>query len=289
MLKVAQAFHTMIEKLGLADRKAADVDRQRRVLRTKLDEHLSISEEFISGSFGRKTAIHPLHDVDLFLLLNANKHGELRNRPPSECLRLLQSIIHRSYPEKGTPRVQRRSVNIQFSSTNLGFDIVPAFAGESKDLYYIPDRDRSLWIPSNPRIHEKKCNEANERAGNKLKPLIRLAKHWNREHGAMLKSFHLEVMSYGVFSTPPKSFPEGFHELFKGFSAAVMLPCAEPAGQGEVDENLDQAMRTGISRKLMQAAKKAEQAIAANAAGDLRQAHALWRELLGSVYPETGR
>lgn len=286
---VTQAFQQMIEALTLTDTKEGEVNHQRQGLRRKLDQYLSISEEFVAGSFGRRTAIHPLHDVDLLLVLNPREHGHLLQRPPAECLQLLQGAVHKCYPEKGSPRVQKRSVNIEFTGTGIGFDLVPAFADQKKDVYWIPDRERPAWIQTNPRVHREKCNEANERAGNKLKVLVKLGKHWNRKEGGLLKSFHLEVMSYGVFGSAPGGYPEGLRHLFNSLSEAVLSRCPDPAGLNYVDEGMDQPTRTNIRNKLLGAAKIAGDALAADKKGDANQAHKLWRGLLGSVYPEAGR
>lgn len=288
MSTVEHAFQRMIETLTLTDQKEREVNAQKQGLRRKLDQYLSISEEFVAGSFGRRTAIHPLHDVDLMLVLNPNAHEELLGRPPEACLKLLQDTVYKCYPEKGLPKVQRRSVNIQFTGTEIGLDLVPAFKDQAADVYWIPDRERPAWIKTNPRVHAEKCNEANRRAGNKLKVLVKLGKYWNRKEEGILKSFHLEVMSYELFSSAPGSYTEGLRDLFSGLSDTVLKRVPDPAQLNYVDEGMDQQNRTNIRNKLLGAARTAGEAIAANRNGNTNQAHKLWRVLLGDVYPESG-
>ena len=107
-------------------------------------------------------------------------------------------------PGKELPILQQHSVHIGFSNSGIEFDVVPAFEQPSQHVYFIPERDTGRWIRTNPKRHEELSTQANERAGKKLKPLLKAVKHWNRHHASSpLGSFHLEAMSYSAFPQPP--------------------------------------------------------------------------------------
>ncbi|MBU1610688.1 MAG: nucleotidyltransferase [Proteobacteria bacterium] len=292
MTTVRAAFEQMIQQLELTEAERAEASRQQNDLRTRLVSTLTgVEEQFLTGSYARHTAIRPLHDIDLFMVLNDAVHGYRRSAPISHVLYLVQRALKQIYPNKDPAILQNRSVHLDFKGTGIGYDIVPAFRERvGSDVYLIPDRRAEHWIRSNPRAHEAASTLANEKAGKKLKPLIKVAKHWNVHQGKPLASFHLEVMAYGAFSSAPASYPEGLVALFGHLSNAVLHACPDPTGLGpDIDQGLggqDQLRFYGLFHSAMEHAR---QAINLDARGLPEQAHLLWRALLGEVYPECGR
>ena len=285
---LAQAFDQFIRQIEPTKKQNEAAKRQKNHIRECLDTHMKLDDVIISGSYGRRTAIRPLHDVDMFIVLNEHVHGALRRQSPKACLDMVLKTLQREYNEKVSKRPQRRSVNISFRQSGIGYDIVPAFAIEPK-VYLIPDTDRTAWIKTNPVHHAKICKQANERAKGKLNPLIKAAKHWNGEHGKQLGSFHIEVMAYDAFGTPPPSLPKGMAELFAYLARRIQDACSDPAGVGpNIDKGLTQSQRTQFARQFDNAAEKLARALELEEQGtdgSIRQAHEIFYKLLKDRYP----
>ncbi len=290
MLTITQAFEKCIQNLELTEAERANASNQQNVVRDNLQTHLGgVTRHFLSGSFSRRTAIRPLNDIDLFIILDPAVHRDVYPpATPEQCLQKVQRALQKAYPNKPAARIQGRSVNIEFQGTGIGYDVVPAFA-VSENRYMIPDRERQSWINTDPERHKAACTAANTRAGSKLNPLIKLAKQWNQEHGRVLRSFHIEVMSYSAFSSPPASYPEGITALFEYLASAVLVPCQEPAGVGpRIDAGMPSQERGKANQAFQQAATNARKALELDRLGRVREAHGIWRELFGVVYPERG-
>jgi hypothetical protein len=290
MMTVTQAFEQCLQGLELTEAERAEASRQQNVVRDNLRRHLGgVERDFISGSYGRRTAIRPLNDIDLFVILDRRIHADVYPpTSPEHCLQKVQRALAAAYPGKSAAKLQGRSVNIEFQGTGIGYDVVPAFA-VSGDMYMIPDRDRRSWINTDPERHWAACTAANERAGGKLHPLIKLAKQWNQEHGRILRSFHIEVMAYRAFGAPPPSYPAGLAALFDYLAQAVMLACPDPAAVGpNIDAGMTSQERSQAQHALRHAGARAHEAIEHDRQGHLGMAHAIWHELLGNVYPARG-
>jgi Second Messenger Oligonucleotide or Dinucleotide Synthetase domain len=290
MLTVTQAFQRYLTTLELTEAERSEAIRQHQVVRENLRTRLGgIQEDFLAGSYKRRTAIRPLHDIDVFLVLEERTHGAVRALPPAACLERVRAALSQAYQGKVPTRLQGRSVNIEFAGTGIGYDIVPAFQ-LSPELYIIPDRERQSWIRTNPRKHEEACIAANERAGSKLNALIKAAKRWKDLNRVPIASFHLEVMAYEAFRSAPATYAEGLGALFQFLAQRVLSPCPEPAGVGPaVDHGMGQPERTVIREHLVKAGARAAQALALDGAGRTEEAHAHWRALCGGDYPEQGR
>lgn len=299
MMTIAQAFHTLTQSLELTDAERSEAQRQQNVLRDNLRKHLGgVERDILSGSYSRGTAIRPLHDIDIFVILDKQYHRDVYpsavGESPERCLARVQEALEKAYPNKSKPRRQRRSVHVDMLGTGIGYDVVPAFEVRG-GVFMIPDVDRKGWINTNPEGHKEKLELANRRAGSKLNSLIKLAKLWKRRQREQtpdfaLRSFHLEVMAYSAFPAPPPSYPAGLRTLFEHVAAVVRLPCPDPSGAGpNIDQGVDQQERDKVCDAARAAADQARRALTYEEQGRHEEAHSLWRDLLGPDYPERGR
>lgn len=286
MTTVVQAFEAMIRDLHLTPEQKAKAQTQRASIIEKLRVDLSIAQDFISGSFGRNTATRPISDVDLVLVLN---HDPASGQAPLQVLDVVRDALDNAYPNKEHPILQNRSVGISFSGTGIDYDVVPAF--EDGGILRIPDRESNRWIPTDPKAHVKICNNANDAANKKLKPLVKAAKQWNgqREKKAV-RSFHLEVMAYDLLRGVTGGYPAGLATLFEGLVSQVRRTCPEPAGLGDpLDADMSPSDREAAAAAFAEAARRARSAIELAEQGKTEHAHWMWRHLLGPIYPERGQ
>jgi Second Messenger Oligonucleotide or Dinucleotide Synthetase domain len=292
MPTVAQAFHNFLTNLELrqdeqetASKKQNDL---RDLLRTKMP---GIARDILVGSYARRTAVRPLNDIDIFLILDPSVHGHRRSRPPLLLLEDLQRALRNCYSVPGPEtRIQGRSVNIEFSGSSIAFDVIPAFSeGSRPGNYEIPDRNQETWIKTNPERHNKACIEANNRADGALNQLIKAAKHWNYRQGDAdsdkpLRSFHLEVMAYSAFASAPRNPREGMAFLLEHLTNRISRPCPEPADLGpNLDADLTAEARKRAEEALLRASSRAKEAVRCETT-DPSRAHEGWRELFGAEY-----
>lgn len=282
---VPQAFDRLIRSLELTKREQGEATRQSNVVRDNLRASLTIVHDFLGGSYRRRTAIRPLKDIDLVLVLDEAKHRSLRAEPPLQTLALVRDALARAYPNASPPRLQARSINIDFRGTDIGYDVVPAFRHDAGG-YLIPDRERGAWIRSDPERHRQACVAANHAAGNMLNPLIKLAKSINARYHRPLRSFHLEVMAYGAFQGRPENYPRGLWRLLLYLAERVLQSCPEPAGLGpKIDHGMTTEARGELRKTLQGWAQIAAEALTAGERGDLALAHTRWSYLFGPIYP----
>lgn len=291
-MNLAATFQAYLSSLELTDRERADASAQQIALRDRLRLHLAgFIDSRLVGSYRRGTAIRPLKDIDVFVVLDARQHHRDVPEAPLRLLQTIERALHASYPSH-RPRIQGRSVNIGFSGTEIDYDIVAAFAptwtgaADTEPPYYeIADRRVSTWIRTNPAKHREACIAANERAGGMLNGLIKAAKHWNRASGKPLRGFHIEVMSYSAFWSKPADPRAGFRDLVQHLANAVQSACPDPAGLGPaIDADLTSQERTHARNLLQCAAQAAQAAVDAERKGDYAAAIALWRSLLGDAF-----
>lgn len=284
MMTIGQAFHEFLGALELRESERDEATRQHTNLREQLQKRMEVEANFLSGSYARKTAIRPLNDIDVFLVLKPTSELSTASAP-TKVLEAVQATLEAIYPGKSA-KLQSRSVNIEFSGTGIAYDVVPAFSA-GDEVYKIPDRDTPKWINTNPKIHRELSVEANERAGDKLKPLVKAVKHANNLHDGGARSFHLEALSWKLLTSPPETNLAGLRILLDGLAARICDPCPDPAGLGP-DIRPSTAKCKQAQAWLQKMAALAQEAESLAADGRTGEAHACLRELFGKVWPEEG-
>jgi hypothetical protein len=290
MPTLVQALDKFLHALELSDKERSEASRQGDLLGESLREHLGgVTRHFLAGSYSRGVAIRPLVDIPLFLDLDASVHGAAREAGPAACLEAVEQALAKAYPQSPAPQREGRAVNIKPEGSSVGFDVVPAFA-QGGGVYLIPARTEPRWIKTNPEAAKEVSTNTNEKAGAKLHPLIRAAKHWNVLHGKPLSGFHLEAMAARAVPTPPLNYLDALRKLFAKVSEHVLRNCPDPAGVGpDIDEELERERRTRAQLALMEALRQVDQVLQLDRSWRTDEAHAVFRRLFGEAYPETGR
>ncbi len=179
------------------------------------------------GSYPRRTATTPLHDLDVLYVLGRwdnNSHN------PEATLKQLYSDIHQRYTNPTQYSVlvslQTHSVTIEFHSSDkivLSVDIVPAYTFSTNEFgdatYKVPEvikkkshevRNRTHWDPnqdgwihSDPRGYISVATKVNA-DNSDFRKAVKIAKDWKNRLKAVddtlkLKSFHLEQVITRMF------------------------------------------------------------------------------------------
>lgn len=297
MWSVAEALERFIQSLELTKAQQDEVSRQHTMVREELRQRLKSKTDFLSGSYSRNTAIRPLHDIDLFVVLVTAAapppppkldplfKQSAQGLTPDAVLKLVRQALKEAWPNKDLAKLQHHSVNTGFTKSGIDFDVVPAYELPDQEGYLIPEREGGTWIRTNPRLHQQLSTEANERSGKKLKPLLKAVKHWNRrQHSSPLGSFHLEAMSYDALPRSLEGYLEPLEVLFSQLARRVLLPCPDPAGLGpNVDARMSSTQREAARQLLASAANDVRLAREERTSRP-EQAHARLRKLFGDEY-----
>lgn len=295
-MSVAGRFDQLLGKLSPSEQ---DLDRaiatHRRMREELVHRRDWIKETFLTGSYKRKTAIHPLNDVDFFCVVDSSW---ARGKTPQQIQREVQRVLQEIYPQTPIHR-QKHSLGVAFPSQEIGYDVIPAVpVGTVTHMpYKIIHRETGdgTFIPSNPGATEAAKEEANSRGGpgGRMLQMIRLVKHWNYKNYKKLKSFHLELLCYGAAPTMASctNNREACARLFEFLSRAVLRDCFVPGVPRHGDEAVQSNLRNtrsdhqlqNVAGELAAAAKKANNAIAWERTNPT-EAHRIWETLFGEVY-----
>lgn len=170
-------------------------------LESRLDSYFGndLKDKFEFGSYPRVTIlprkVDDDSDVDYMIVFNNSN-----NYKPQTFLDRLRKFAETKY---STSQIYQSFPTIVLELNHIKFELVPAYS--SWGTYYIPDGNGN-WMSTYPKDFNAKLTEANNNNYYKVKPIIRLIKHWNVNiNYANLTSYKIEekianAMHYNCYS-----------------------------------------------------------------------------------------
>lgn len=157
-------------------------------LNTRLTSYFGdeVIDKLVFGSYARGTILprkaDERSDIDIMIVFK-----NLSRYKPQSFLNRLKKFSEVKYC---TSEIYQSSPTIVLELNHIKFELVPAY--ESYGAYYIPQNSDG-WMLTAPNDFNKKLLECNEKNSYKIKPVIRLLKHWNiKKNSSALHSFELE-------------------------------------------------------------------------------------------------
>lgn len=271
---------TETEKTQIAGRSASVAG----YLKTKFDSasDMPLSSTKLIGSAAKGTSIHVVEDVDVLAIFgNAQAvYDKYKGDTKQFLYRVKDALDGYSVKVVGARGQAVRLFYVAGPYADIA-PVVPATGGG----YFLPAGD-GTWIHTNPEADAKWLSDRRTLLGSNLTPMIKLAKAWNREHSSWFKSFHLEVMVAGAF----KTLGSNYRKALKVWFEYPNISCVGPASGQPLDDYMPMFSnrRTSAVSILSSSKDRAIKAIAAEEAGDHKEAIRLWRIILGSDFPTYG-
>jgi hypothetical protein len=296
---VAQAFTEFAAKLKPTDAQKDKIEARRARVEDVLldaypaDDSMPLVQLRLIGSAGRKTLIRPVDDVDVFAVFDRKAVWSRYKRNSQEFLYRVRATLDEYYPID-TIGSRGQAVRV-FYSDGLSIDITPAFPHyhwfTDEQVGYVIPGGKGEWVQTDPYYHHDFMAKRNKALENRLKPLVRLLKRWNRVHSNRLRSFHLEIIAQRVFSRMDASTPANVTKFFK--DAHRHLHVKDPAGfSGDLASPLTGNQEREIKQSFAYALEHAQRAREADECEEIAEALRQWRLIFGDEFPgyrTTGR
>lgn len=146
-----------------------------------------VKEKVLFGSYTRETILPKKadnnSDVDLMVIFD-NSNGY----KPQTFLNKLKGFSEYYYSRS---EIYQSSPTIVLELNHIKFELVPAYC--IYGMYYIPDKFGG-WMYTNPNGFNTELTKCNASNGFKIKPVVRLVKHWN------IKKNNRDLASYSIES-----------------------------------------------------------------------------------------
>ena len=269
------AVKDFIGNITVTDKQEDTIDASYNNLEKHLkddDCNLAIKEVFLNGSYIRDTMIKPLDDIDVFAVIDKDDYNDNGNRPnPQTVLTKFKNYLNGLNDYKDKVSQSRPCVTISLSKFHI--DVLPAL--REYGMLYIPNESLTGWIFTDPASHTKKLETASKCSAGIIKDVIKAVKHWKRENGYRIPSFHVEEVAISVYNIYSfQSIEEG---IMKWFSKAEYYLSKDRFNTEKQYDDTIEAVKSVST--LLDEAKKLDDS------GKTTDALSIWHDVFGSKFP----
>jgi hypothetical protein len=283
---VPTSFNKFLGNIELSGSHSDTAESRNERIISLLENHFTILEAFPTGSIARDTAIKEYADLDIMVVLHYSKH--IKGKLPSV---VLQNVRDALGDYRTGVRKNGQAVTLHYNSWP-NVDVVPVSRTDNKDgtvrNFNVPDMNSEKWIVSRPRKHSNQMDAKNKSSGIKFKQIVKMIKHWNKQHSGILQSYHIEVMA---LQTLDSYIDEYTWHIYKYFENAVNL-IQSPLWYEDsfVDDYLDDDKRNQALTRLTKAKELAGDAwsLTYNPQNDHKKAIEIWQQIFGNKFPSYG-
>lgn len=182
-------LESLASQLVIHDNERDSISTSLSTIETRLRSYFGyteLEETLRFGSFARRTILprkaDTKSDIDLMVVFDNSA-----DRRPQTYLDRLKRFAEHYYSRSD---IRQSSPSIVLELNHISFDLVPAY--RCGFAYYIP-QSATGWQWTDPNGFNSLLDSGNKGSGYKLKPAVRLLKHWNiRKNYRDISSYELE-------------------------------------------------------------------------------------------------
>lgn len=179
----------------------------------------------------------------------------------------------------------------------MTLDVVPVVAAPAhRGAFLIPDRKLTRWVLTHPKGHIEVAQKLNKESGHRFVPFVKIVKAWHCHHAVgerpKPKGFTLEALVRKYWDADAPSYGEGFVKFLERFDSARggqlevgQFPAVEDPGipGTMISLNVSEEEAKRFGKTVRRSLKLGREALESE---DLSESCGLWREVLGSCFPE---
>lgn len=237
------------------------------------------------GSYGRKTAIDGISDLDMIFEISDDdykKYDSRKHNGQSDLLQDTKLAIAETYPNTDL-RGDGQVVVVNFS--NFIVEVCPANL-QSDNSYKYPDSNNGgSWKITKPRQEITEINSFNQTTNSNLKNLCKMTRSWKNKNGVKMGGLLIDTFCYDFLkeneeyhSTTFTDYDELVRDLFKYMSELSK----EQKFWYAPGSNQKVYKKSNFHSKAKKAFNNAKEAIEKE---DNKTVYSIWRKIFGNKFP----
>ena len=234
------------------------------------------------GSFGRKTGINGISDLDMLYIMPKTK-WDLYDKFGGQ-LKLLQdtkeAILNR-YPTTKI-RVDRLVVTVTYK--NFHFEVQPVFEQEDQSYIYPDTKNGGSWKITKPRDEMNAIAIQDAAKNSNLRRLCKMARAWKNKHGVGMGGLLIDTLAYNFLSST-SDYDQRSYLYYDVLSRDFFKYLCELPVQSEYAAP-GSRQRVKVKKKFQRRAKKAyDLSVKAIEAENQNNVNDKWRKIYGRPFP----
>jgi len=251
------------------------LNRRFRDTESKTDNSLQV------GSFGRKTGINGISDLDMLYLMPKSEWTTYKASGPQKLLQDTRSAILGRYP---TTKVSVDRCVVSVTYANFHVEVQPVFEQDDGSYKYPDTKNGGSWRVTMPREEMAEVSRSDKDKNGNLRRLCKMARAWKNKHGVAIGGLLIDTLAYNFLRSTSDYDLTGFskcdymcRDFFKYLADQPEQECYYAPGSRQ---------RVAVKRRFQGRAKKAHKlCVAAIEAGGSKGVNDKWKKIFGRPFP----
>jgi len=150
------------------------------------------------GSFGRKTGINGISDLDMLYIMPKSKWETYKDNKQLKILQDVKKAILNRYPTTDV-RVDRLVVTV--THTNFHVEVQPVFEQDDGSYKYPDTKDGGAWKITKPREEMSAFTQLDQEKNSNLRRLSKMARAWRNKHGVVMGGLLIDTLAYNFLTS----------------------------------------------------------------------------------------
>lgn len=150
------------------------------------------------GSFGRKTGINGISDLDMLYIMPKTKWDTYKDNKQLKLLQDTKSAILTRYP-KTNVRVDRLVVTVTYKDFHI--EVQPVFEQDDDSFKYPDTYNGGSWKITKPRSEMEAVSKLDSEKNSNLRRLCKMARAWKNKHGVGMGGLLIDTLAYNFLQS----------------------------------------------------------------------------------------
>lgn len=245
------------------------------------DTESSTANTLQVGSFGRKTGINGISDLDMLYIMPKNKWGSYENGGQLKLLQDTKAAILKRYP---TTKVRVNRLVVTVTYTNFHVEVQPVFEQEDRSYLYPDTNDGGRWKTTKPREEMDAVTDMDASKNSNLRRLCKMVRAWRNKHGFAMGGLLVDTLAYNFLSST-SDYDTKSYLYYDFLSRDFFRYISELPEQNEYAAP-GSRQRVRVKKKFQKKAKKAHKlCLEAIAAENQSGVNDKWKKVYGRPFP----
>lgn len=149
------------------------------------------------GSFGRRTGINGISDLDMLYIMPKSKWDDYKNGKQLKLLQDTKAAILKRYPSTKV-RVDRLVVTVTY--TNFHIEVQPVFEQGDRSYLYPGTQNGGSWKTTRPREEMDAIAQMDADKSGNLRRLCKMVRAWRNKHGVAMGGLLIDTLTYNFLN-----------------------------------------------------------------------------------------
>jgi hypothetical protein len=233
------------------------------------------------GSFGRKTGINGISDLDMLYLIPKSLWDYYKDNKQDKLLQDTKTAISNRYPRTDV-RVDRLVVTVTY--TDFHVEVQPVFEQDDSSFKYPDTYEGGSWKITKPREEMTAVSELDQEKNSNLRKLCKMARAWKNKHGVEMGGLLIDTLVYN-FMISINEYDSKSYNYYDNLSRDFFKYLSDLPDQDRYNAP-GSNQHVKVKKKFQKKAKKAyELCLKAIEAEGKKEVNDKWRKIYGRQFP----